>query len=125
MEVAARCPAVGAVVGDGRGLDMTGTRRLQLAAQAGGAPVILARPESEMRQLSAAAMRWTVRPIVTDTDKPRWEVRLVRCKGVRRQNIGTEAHTWTWEWNHETGLVALPADVEHRQDQTAVVRQVG
>lgn len=83
VDLALRCPAVGAVVADGSGFTMAVTRRLQLAAAQGVALGLIARPGWELRELSAAATRWCVRPVVSDQDGPRWSVELLRCKGVQ------------------------------------------
>jgi hypothetical protein len=81
IEQAARCAAVGMVVGDGAGLAMAESRRLQLAAA--GVPVLLARPPWEMGELSAARTRWRVLPrMPADGHAPAWSVELRRCKGA-------------------------------------------
>lgn len=82
LEVLLRSPAITAVVADGSGLSMAATRRLQLAARAGRALVLLARPEHELLSLSAAATRWTVEPVPTTRDHPEWRVALRRCKAA-------------------------------------------
>lgn len=143
IDLAARQPAVAAIVGDGRRLSMAATRRLQLAARprvtsgvaprmagpqtGGGAVVLVAREAREIEHLSAAAMRWVVRTVATQSSRPRWEAKLVRCKGLRRgHGMEAQQRTWLWEWNHATGLIALPADVGDRQDSApAPTRQVG
>ncbi|MCA9285396.1 MAG: hypothetical protein KDA22_09290, partial [Phycisphaerales bacterium] len=60
IDLGLRCPAVAAVIADASGFDMGATRRLQLAAEAGGALAILARPPWELSRLSAASTRWRV-----------------------------------------------------------------
>ncbi len=52
--------AVSVVVADGRGLPMAATRRLQLAARAGGVRVLLARTPDELSMPSAAPVRGIV-----------------------------------------------------------------
>lgn len=111
IDLAARCEGMAVVVADGTGLDMAGTRRLQLAAEAGGTLLLLARPWPERQVLSAATTRWVVRPAVSPTDWARWEIELWRCKGSQRGN-GTEGrHAWIVEARHERGqgLVVAPA----------------
>jgi len=123
-EVAARSAAVGVVVADGRGLSMAATRRLQLAARAGGALVLLARPPSEHKALAAAATRWWVQPVIAPGDRPRWRVTLMRCKGLRQAG-GTDAMGTTWEveWNHAQGRVTAFADVADRAAAPAATAQ--
>ena len=58
LEGVLRCEAVSFLIADGSGMDMTLSRRLQLAASAGGALALVHRPASECGELSAAATRW-------------------------------------------------------------------
>lgn len=118
IDLAARCGGIAAVVADGGGLNMAATRRLQLAAQAGRALVLLTRPLRDLQQLSAAATRWLVQPRPSTDDQPRWRVRLLRCKAAPRlaadgQGSGTH-NTWHLRWNDATGTVHLAADVADR-----------
>jgi hypothetical protein len=83
IDLALRCNAVCAVIADGCGLSMAQTRRLQLAAEAGGALVLLARPPEEEAELSAAMTRWRITPAPSSTDRPRWSIELLRRKGAR------------------------------------------
>lgn len=92
IDLAARCPAVAAVVADGSRLDMAATRRLQLAAESGSALVLCARPPGEITRLSAATTRWRVRCASSADKIPRWNVELLRCKGMR------PGGQWTVEW---------------------------
>lgn len=112
VDLAARCRGVRIVVADGSGLDMAATRRLQLAAEAGGTLVLLTRPMSERKVLSAAATRWQVTPRVSDSPWPRWELELLRCKGLQR-GMGMESQrTWLLERTHQRGegFIVAPAE---------------
>ncbi len=81
LDLALRCPSVTAVVADASGLDMAATRRLQLAAEAGGGLGLLARPPREERELSAASTRWRVRRARSESaGGPRWTLAMLRCK---------------------------------------------
>jgi len=119
-----RCPGVSAVLADASGLDMGGSRRLQLAAEAGGGLGLLARPPEEVKSLSAAATRWVVSPRVSETKRVSWKVELRRCKagslwsGARTGSV----REWTLEWTEtrtggqveaarETGGVRVAPDV--------------
>lgn len=110
-DLALRCRAVGAVIADGQRFSMPATRRLQLAAAAGGTPCFLFRPSHELRELSAAKTRWRVSPHPASQDPspppstPSWTVHLLRCKGMR-PNAGA-AHTWHARIDHETGALHL------------------
>jgi hypothetical protein len=79
------------VVVDGRGFDMTMTRRLQLAAEASqdrDSRLFLLRGESDVGSRSAAGTRWHITPVEAIAAcedgglirRPRWSVELSRKK---------------------------------------------
>jgi protein ImuA len=121
IDAAARCSAAAAVVADGSGLDLAATRRLQLAAEAGSALVLCARPPGELECLSAAATRWRVHcarladenPSLNPSLNPRWIVELLRCKGVRPKS---EVLRWTMEWKGAQGGLVVHAVLVDRPD---------
>ncbi len=127
IESAARCPAVAAVIADGSGLIMAHTRRLQLAAEAGSALLLLARPPHELDRLSAAATRWLVSCAPSTRKAPTWNVQLLRCKGLQlgsevlRHDDGSERR-WTMEWNRAQGGVAIHAPLVGRSAPAAQPR---
>jgi protein ImuA len=127
IESAARCPAVAAVIADGSGLVMAHTRRLQLAAEAGSALLLLARPPRELDRLSAAATRWLVSCAPSTSKAPTWNVQLLRCKGLQlgsevlRHDDGCERR-WTMEWNRAQGGVAIHASLVGRSAPAAQPR---
>jgi protein ImuA len=106
-----RCPGVGAVLADASGLDMGASRRLQLAAEAGGGLGLLARPPQEAKSLSAAATRWVVSPRMSETKRVSWRVELRRCKaGSSWRGLWSGARAgavreWVLEWNESRGQV--------------------
>lgn len=112
IDLAARCAGVAVVVADGHGLDMAATRRLQLAAEAGTTLVLLTRSAREHQTLSAATTRWVARPAVSETSRPRWEIELLRCKGMQRGTGKEGRHVWLVEGKRERGqgLVVIPAE---------------
>ncbi|MEM6559974.1 MAG: hypothetical protein AAF656_00100 [Planctomycetota bacterium] len=82
-ELCVRCSSVAAVVADGRGFDLTMTRRLQLAARGTSCRLIVLRPAGEGGS-SAAGSRWRVSPVSAVGDlprRPRWSVELLKHKG--------------------------------------------
>jgi hypothetical protein len=87
---ALRCARIGAVVLDGTGLSRTALRRLQLAAEAGGAIGIVLRPASETTQLSAAASRFVVARANGDGEgwPARWCVTPLRRRSAGRVRFG-------------------------------------
>lgn len=108
LDVALRSLAVGVVIGDGSGLGMGESRRLQVAAGGGKALCLLARPMGERGALSAAWTRWAVHPAATGGDSPAWVLELLRCKGVRPS--AWEAERWLVGRNYETGVVGVVSD---------------
>ena len=117
IDLAARCPAVAVVVADGSRLDMAATRRLQLAAESGSALVLCARPPREIDHLSAATTRWRVRCASSPDKIPRWNVELLRCKGMRPDG------QWTVEWRsaqvQAQGSIVVHAALADRPDPAA------
>lgn len=125
IDLALRSPAVGAVIADAHGLDMACSRRLQLAAEAGGGVALLARPARERAALSAAATRWLVRPTPAPpgvrAPSARWSVELLRRKGATGWS-GPSANggrRWILETNRAQGVVCLPADVADRSGEAS------
>ncbi len=124
VDVALRSPALAAVVADGAGVNLAITRRWQLAAEQGGALVLLARPPDERATISAAATRWLVRRVVDPTAPravrgvaiapPRWSLHLLRARGVGvATTFASEAEgdrgLALLAWNHTTCRVAQVA----------------
>ena len=104
MEEALRCPALGAAVlmaGSGQGLDLTATRRLHLAAEAGGVFGLLLRPDGAAGA-SAARTRWHIAPLASDA-APRWRLTLLRQRG------GAPAGPWNVSFEAATGSLRLEA----------------
>jgi protein ImuA len=103
MEEALRCRAVAVVFGEirGGGLDQVATRRLALAAAAGGTLGLLLRPAPNDAPC-AAATRWIIGAAASSVPTaaeqyhgigpPRFAVRLLRN---RRGHVGA----WIVEWN--------------------------
>lgn len=121
MDVALRSGAV--VIGDGSGLDVWATRRLQLAAEASGGVCFLARPAWERGVLSSAATRWAVSwakggEEAKTSKTRRWTVENLRCKGVQPAVHATRA--WTWECDHEARALRVVADVFDRPGEAAL-----
>jgi hypothetical protein len=127
---------VAVVLADGQGLDMAASRRLQLTAETAGAIALLARLPAERRQLSAAATRWLVKPMVTSDTQPCWQLQRIRCKpaaGAWRLEADPFAPTkprastqypgpadgagpghWMVQWHDTTNTLAVPADLVDR-----------
>ncbi len=115
IDVALRSPAALVVVADGTGLAMAGSRRLQLAAEAGRTLGLIARPHRERGELSAAATRWLVSPGPMDPANPilpTWTLELLRRKGLRPISEG--ARVMTVRVEDATRLVSVDADAADR-----------
>jgi protein ImuA len=125
MEEALREPAVGAVVAEIGTVDLTASRRLQLAAEAGGAGAFLLRSQAGGAP-TASVTRWRVTASgsgevdeevsrlaarsnggVPPVGAARWRLELLRCRGGRPA-------AWTVEWCHATGDLALAAPLPDR-----------
>jgi hypothetical protein len=99
------------VIGDGRGLTLAQTRRLQLSAAAGGGACVVARPGRERSMLSAATTRWVVARCATEGERPRWAVTLGRSKeGGACVGVGPALV----EWDGRAGAVAVHGVVGER-----------
>src|SRR5690606_28157554 len=83
-------PDFGAVIAEIDSLDLTDTRRLQLAAEASHGLCLLIRRD---RGPSAALTRWRIEPALSDGRHPRWTVALEHCRG------GHPA-SWLMEFDH-------------------------
>ena len=91
MEEALRCPAVAGALLMLTDIDLTAARRLQLAAEAGGALGLLLRPDTGEAGPSAALTRWRVDALpglggsAHALGDPRWRLDLQRCRGGQPQ----------------------------------------
>ena len=118
MEEGLRHGALAAVVGEIGHAAMASTRRLQLAAEAGGTIALMLRRwrrngEDPLGLPSAAATRWRIGCFpsamlpVPGVGRARWEVMLVRQRGG-------EPFEWIMESPDGEGRFALPAHSAHR-----------
>lgn len=120
MEEALREAAVGAVLGEIDDIDLTASRRLQLAAEAGGATGLLLRSmvatASKGRQSPTASVtRWRVTAAASAPARTtgavgfsRWHVALERCRGGR-------PYDWLLEFCDATRCLTLAAPLPDRQ----------
>ncbi len=121
MEESLRADCVGAVVGEVAQVDLTASRRLQLAAEAGGSVGVLLLPaptkEKDEAALapSAAVTRWrvgaapsaSVHGLEKLVGAVRWQAELLRCRGGAPRS-------WCLEWCRETRGFALAAPLRDR-----------
>ena len=124
MEESLRCPGVAGALLAIEDLDLTAARRLQLAAEAGGAIGLLLRPDAEDTGGATAALsRWRVGALAGtggahDLGDPRWSLELLRCRGGRPQR-------WEVAWRPALDRLDLDdAGAEAGQDIEAEVMPV-
>jgi protein ImuA len=113
IEEALRCASLSAVVGEVAALDLTQSRRLQLAAEKSGVPALLIRRSARAQDLKslnrqpiAAVTRWRISPAASFgtpaaphpilPGAPRWHLDLWRCRGGRPANWFIEEHDDGW-----------------------------
>jgi protein ImuA len=119
VEEGLRTPALAAVVAESGAVDLTASRRLQLAAEAHGVTAVLLRPARGTILPAAAATRWQVACAPSSPpDVARWHLDLDRCRGGTPQ-------TWLVEWRDATGDLALAADPGDRPDLPRAARLAG
>ncbi|MFZ5792095.1 MAG: ImuA family protein [Pseudomonadota bacterium] len=112
LEEGLRCPGLAAVLGETEEVDLTASRRLQLAAETHGVACLLLR-RSAARTASAAVTRWQVWSASTHGTKPRWRVSLLRCRSGRTGD-------WLLEGCRETGGLVVAAALGDRPAQDRV-----
>lgn len=97
MEEGLRTTGLVAVYGEGIALDLTSSRRLQLAAETSGRTAIALTVAHKGSAITAATTRWrvTTSPSRDDAPRSRWCLALTRCRGGN-------THSWTVEWDHAT-----------------------
>ncbi|HEV2081043.1 MAG TPA: hypothetical protein VGR32_01180 [Brevundimonas sp.] len=127
-EEALRSPAVGAVVltawGEARAFTLTASRRLAMAARAGGGSVFLVRAAADPAP-SAAETRWSVRAVASSPleagapGRPAFSATLLRSRG------GEATRTWTMEWDRERRVFVEPAPLSGGLVPLAAQRQAG
>lgn len=97
------------VLADGSGLDTAATRRLQLAAEAGGSLGLIARPPRERDRISIAETRWEVSPAISPNECARWVLRVMRSRGS-----AAACPQVLVECGHDGSVVCVPEQVGQR-----------
>lgn len=92
MEECLKGKGLAAVYGEDVRLDLTSSRRLQLAAEASGVTAIVLLSPNQHPPPSAALSRWRVCSSASPPERPfssRWDLTLERCRGgsTRRWNV--------------------------------------
>jgi protein ImuA len=99
---ALRCPQVSSVMAVLSGLNLTESRRLQLAAETSGATGFLL-SHAASQPVASAITRWKISPVIGKSgqrfDQPLWMAELSYCRGGRPGK-------WLLEW-HEQKLNSI------------------
>ena len=103
---ALRCPQISSVIASINGLDLTESRRLQLAAEANGTTGFFF-GHTASDPIAAPITRWKISSIAKPGqrfDEPAWAIDLLYCRGGRPGN-------WTLQWTGQklNSLFTQPA----------------
>jgi protein ImuA len=112
MEEGLRSTAPSLVIAEpGANIGLVESRRLQLAAEAGGTLGLILRDDGEVGRLvpSAVASRWQVDP----ASGGGWHLTLKRCRGAM-----ISRDEWKVKYNDATGCLALVAEAGDRPGAT-------
>ena len=116
MEEGLRDPALAVVVGEpDRTVALTASRRLQLAAETGGATGLVLRRGAEEGALAPSAVfsRWQAD--LAPAQGVRWRLDLLRCRGEMHGPWSrTWPKTWTVDWCDATRDLTLVPGAGHR-----------
>lgn len=99
MEEALKCEGLSAVIAEVREINLTASRRLQLAVEKSGVTGLVLRNDADRLSTTACVARWRITPIISQLEDgmpgvgfPRWHVELLK---VRNGNPGK----WDIEWS--------------------------
>lgn len=116
-EEALKSGAVGAVLmtgwGEAKAMTLTASRRLALAARAGGSTAFVVRAAAQAVP-SAAETRWSVRAALSTALEAKAPGRPAFVAALTRSRQGAAPTEWTLEWDRETRSFAEPAPVSGR-----------
>lgn len=107
MEECLKGKGLAAVYGEDVRLDLTSSRRLQLAAEASGVTAFVLLAPNQHPPPSAALSRWRVCSSASPPERPfssRWDLALERCRGGK-------ARRWIVEWDEAALAFRLAAPV--------------
>ncbi|MDQ7248935.1 ImuA family protein [Dongia sedimenti] len=123
MEEGLKAKSLGAVLGEIETLDLTASRRLQLAAEAGGVTAfvlrrwrVMERATRDAAQPIAAVTRWRIAALPT-TQEIGWRVELTRCRGgkpgswIMERADGSDEFHIQWERGQPERAAPLSGDL--------------
>jgi len=110
IETALRSSAVLAVIACCENISFPLSKRFSLAAKKGSSLGLFIRKEKELHVQSASCSKWLLKPALSPSLSPRWDLELVKLKGSRSKQT-----RWTIEYYHELKdeqiSVHIPSDV--------------
>jgi protein ImuA len=113
MEEGLRLGGVGAVIGArAKAMDLTASRRLQLAAEQANTPVFLLRAYNDSAQ-SAAVTRWRVAPAPSARDQFGF-TKNARFRVALDYARGGKTGEWVMEWDHDALSLRLSSALGDR-----------
>ncbi len=112
MEEGLRSQALAVVIGEGVSADLTASRRLQLAAEAGGTAALLLPPVATRSWAALTRWRIAAMPSPEGPFRPRWWIALERCRG------GSPAN-WLVEWDDATSCFCVVPPLANRRPPLA------
>ena len=121
IEEALKCEGLAAVVGELSSIDLTISRRLQLAAEQSRVTGFLLRHQPKQINTTAFTCRWQIQSLKSETADglpgigfPRWQVELLK---VRNGNPGS----WQLEWiSRQFQLVTVQSSLLNQEHKQAV-----
>jgi protein ImuA len=123
MEEGLKAQSLGAVLGEIEKLDLTASRRLQLAAEAGGVTAfvlrrwrVMERAVRDAAQPIAAVTRWRVTALPAESAIG-WRIELTRCRGgkpgtwIMEKADGSDEFLVQSEWAEPERVAPLSGDL--------------
>ena len=117
MEEALKCNGLAAVVGEIRDINLTASRRLQLAVEQSRVTGLLIRNKPRNTNTIASVARWYIKSVSSLMEDempgvgfPRWDVQLNK---VRNGKPGQ----WQVEWSHNQFRLVAPLFIHHTQEE--------
>ena len=110
--------------GEDRAFSLTASRRLALAARAGGKRLFLARAQSAP-QPSAAESRWSVKAAASTPLEGGAPGRPAFCATLLRTRAGAALGTWIMEWDREARSFVAPSALSGGLVSLAAQRSAG
>ena len=121
LEEALKCEGLTAVVGEISSIDLTASRRLQLASEQSRVTGFLLRYPPKQLNTTACVCRWQIQPLKSETEDglpgvgfPRWAIELLKVRN------GKPGH-WQLEWaNGQFNEVMMTTDSTINKQKQAV-----